>query len=182
MPFTPLHMGPGMWVKALAGRHFSVLTFGIAQVAMDIEPLAGMLRGAAVLHGATHTYLAALLIGALVALVAPPLASLLLRRWNRGLPPQLAWLAAPEAMTPVAVLTGAFGGTLSHVLLDSLMHSDMAPLAPWSNANALLGALSIDALNLCCLVAGLLGLSVWLAATWRNRRSGPAGNQDSASG
>lgn len=56
MPFTPFHMGAGLALKAVAGRHFSVLTFGIAQVAMDIEPLVGMLRGAAVLHGPTHTY------------------------------------------------------------------------------------------------------------------------------
>lgn len=59
MPFTPFHMGAGLALKAVAGRHFSVLTFGIAQVAMDIEPLVGMLRGAAVLHGPTHTYLGA---------------------------------------------------------------------------------------------------------------------------
>ena len=51
MPFTPFHMGAGLALKAMAGRHFSVLTFGMAQVAMDIEPLVGMLRGAAVLHG-----------------------------------------------------------------------------------------------------------------------------------
>ena len=44
MPFTPFHMGAGLALKAVAGRHFSVLTFGIAQVAMDIEPLVGMLR------------------------------------------------------------------------------------------------------------------------------------------
>ncbi|MCB1770876.1 MAG: hypothetical protein KDJ31_14465 [Candidatus Competibacteraceae bacterium] len=42
MPFTPLHRGPGLAIKALAGRRFSLLTFGIAQVAMDIEPLIGL--------------------------------------------------------------------------------------------------------------------------------------------
>ena len=51
MPFTPFHMGAGLALKAMAGRHFSVLTFGMAQAAMDLEPLVGMLRGAAVLHG-----------------------------------------------------------------------------------------------------------------------------------
>ncbi len=62
MPFTPFHMGPGLLVKAVAGRHFSILTFGIAQVAMDIEPLMGLMRGATVLHGPTHTYPAACVI------------------------------------------------------------------------------------------------------------------------
>ena len=46
MPFTPRHLGPGFAIKALAGRHFSLLTFGVAQVTMDIEPLVGLIRGA----------------------------------------------------------------------------------------------------------------------------------------
>ncbi|NEV60394.1 hypothetical protein [Thiorhodococcus minor] len=65
MPFTPLHLGPGFALKALGGRHFSFLAFGLAQVAMDIEPLAGLMTGAARLHGPSHTYLAALGIVAL---------------------------------------------------------------------------------------------------------------------
>ena len=51
MPFTLLHMGPGLAVKGFGGRYFSVLVFGIAQVAMDIEPLIGIIRDADVLHG-----------------------------------------------------------------------------------------------------------------------------------
>lgn len=31
MPFTPLHMGPALVIKAVGGRHFSVLAFGGAQ-------------------------------------------------------------------------------------------------------------------------------------------------------
>lgn len=68
-------MGPGLAIKALAGRHFSVLTFGIAQLAMDIEPLIGLIRGSEVLHGSTHTYLAALGITAVVAVISQQFAS-----------------------------------------------------------------------------------------------------------
>ena len=80
MPFTPFHMGAGLALKAVAGRHFSVLTFGMAQVAMDIEPLVGMLRGAALLHGPTHTYLGAVPIALATAALAPWLCRPLLRR------------------------------------------------------------------------------------------------------
>jgi biotin transporter BioY len=66
MPATPLHMGAGLAIKALAGRHFSVLAFGVAQVAMDIEPLVGIISGADVLHGPTHTYLGAFVIAVVV--------------------------------------------------------------------------------------------------------------------
>jgi len=164
-------MGPGLAIKALAGGRFSVLTFGIAQVAMDIEPLVGMIRGSSVLHGPTHTYLAACFIAIVVAAVSPPICRPILRRWNRELVfHRLGWLAAPESFAPVAVIAGAFVGTLSHVVLDSIMHSDISPLAPWSDANALLGLISIGALHQFCVLLGLLGIVGWIGIAWRKQR------------
>lgn len=171
MPFTPLHMGPGLAIKALAGRHFSILTFGIAQVAMDIEPLVGLIRGSYILHGPTHTYLAALVIAAVVAVISPSLCRPILRRWNRELSfRHLAWLVEPESFAPVPVIAGAFAGTISHVILDSIMHSDISPLAPWSNTNGLLGLISVGALYQFCVLAGLFGVVGWLSVGWRKQR------------
>ena len=39
MPFTPLHMGPGIAVKAVLQGSFSLMVFGWAQIVMDIQPL-----------------------------------------------------------------------------------------------------------------------------------------------
>ncbi len=163
MPFTPLHMGPALVIKAAGGRHFSVLVFGIAQVAMDIEPLVGIMRGADVLHGWTHTYLGATLIGIAVFLLAPPLCNRILRRWNQELEfHKLHWLRSPEPVIRTAAATGAFIGTYSHVLFDSIMHADLLPLRPWSADNALLSLISIDALYQACFVSGLAGTAIWL--------------------
>jgi hypothetical protein len=38
MPFTPFHMGAALIVKPVTDLRFSLLTFTVAQVAMDIEP------------------------------------------------------------------------------------------------------------------------------------------------
>jgi len=46
MPFTPFHVGPAPALKAVSGRYFRVPVFGIAQIAMDIEPLIGILHDA----------------------------------------------------------------------------------------------------------------------------------------
>lgn len=173
MPFTPLHMGPGLAIKALAGRRFSVPTFGIAQVAMDIEPLIGLVRGSSVLHGPTHTYLAAFVIAIVVAIVSPPICRPILRRWNRELLfYRLGWLVEPESFSPLPVITGAFVGTIFHVILDSIMHSDISPFSPWSNTNALLGLISIEALHQFCMVAGLVGVVGWLFVAWCKQRAG----------
>jgi len=172
MPFTPLHLGPGLAIKALAGRRFSVLSFGIAQVAMDIEPLLGLVRGSSVLHGPTHTYLAALVIAMVVAIVSPPICRLVLRRWNQELLfHRLGWLVESESFAPLPVIAGAFVGTISHVLLDSIMHFDISPLAPWSDANVLLGLISIGALHQVCILTGLLGVAGWFFTAWRKQRT-----------
>lgn len=170
MPFTPFHMGPALAIKAVAGPRFSVLSFGIAQVAMDIEPLVGMLRGTQVLHGASHTYWAALVIAAVVTVMAPAMGRPLLRRWNRELSHYGGdWLQTPPLRSTAAVAAGAFLGTLSHVALDSVMHADITPLAPWSYGNGLLGLVSIAALHGLCTALGVVGILAWWVQGLRRR-------------
>lgn len=172
VPFTPFHMGPALALKAVSGRYFSVLAFGIAQVAMDIEPLVGMVRNADVLHGWSHTYVGATFIGILVALVAPPLCRLISARWNSELEHHdVGWLGSPENVGWVPVSTGVFVGTYSHVALDSIMHADISPLSPWSESNRLLGVISIGELHTVCVAAGVFGVAVWITlGLWVKRQ------------
>ena len=172
MPVTPLHMGPGMALKAIAGDRFSLTMFGVAQVAIDIEPLVGIIRGAPELHGWTHTYVGATLIAAAVLVLARPLCHLIVRWWNAELRRNaLDWLATPERIGWGAAAAGAFVGTWSHVALDSIMHLDMVPLRPLREGNALLLATTVDNLYLGCLLAGIAGLALWVAIRFmRNPR------------
>jgi hypothetical protein len=124
-------MGAALIAKPALNRNISVITFGIAQVAMDIEPGIGMLTGADVLHGPSHTILGALGIAYLVMLLAPVVCNFLLDKWNKEVTfHKLPWLVQSEATSKTAVTVGAFFGTLSHVFLDSLMHHDIHPLRP----------------------------------------------------
>ena len=84
MPFTPIHLGPGLAFKAIGGRSFSFMVFGGAQVLMDIEPLVGILRGWPVLHGYTHTVLGALAIGTVAGIIGRPISDLALRVADRA--------------------------------------------------------------------------------------------------
>ncbi|MEZ5606094.1 MAG: hypothetical protein R3E52_02930 [Burkholderiaceae bacterium] len=152
MPFTPIHLGPGLAFKALGGRHFSFMVFGGAQVLMDLEPLIGILQDRDVLHGVTHTWLGALVIGSVAAVIGKPISSMVLR-WRKIPHPPLTWLAA---------MAGAYVGTFSHVLLDAIMHADMAPAWPLLPGNPMLDLISIDQLHLACLVAGVIGLPMAL--------------------
>lgn len=175
MPFTPFHMGAGLALKAVAGRHFSVLTFGIAQVAMDIEPLVGMLRGAAVLHGPTHTYLGAVPIALATAVLAPWLCRPLLKRWNQEVTHYRApWLAEDERWKPRTVLLSALAGTWSHVLLDSVMHADITPWAPWTDANGLYAWIPLPTLHALCVAGMAGGAAAWMLGRWLGRKRTPS--------
>jgi membrane-bound metal-dependent hydrolase YbcI (DUF457 family) len=64
----------------------------------------------------------------------------------------------------MAALSASILGAYSHVALDSIMHSDIRPLAPFSNANPLYLVIDIDELHVYCVVAGLvgmIGMGVW---------------------
>lgn len=59
-----------------------------------------------------------------------------------------------------AVAVGAVLGSYSHILLDSLMHSDITPLAPFDYGNSLWQAVPLAALHWACVAAGVLGAVV----------------------
>lgn len=170
MPFTPFHLGPGIALKAVGGRYVNFMLFSASQIALDIEPLVRLFRSDAILHGYSHTYLGATVIGTGTMLIGKPLGEQSLRYWNKCLnqqqfyiQPKISWLSAA---------IGSFVGVYSHVLLDSLMHRDMHPLAPFSETNHLLEILSIGQLHLLCVMLGLLGLlSIFLTFIYQQAQS-----------
>lgn len=150
MPFTPIHLGAGLAVKAIGQRQFSFLIFAGSQVLMDIQPLLGIINGWAVLHGVTHTLGGALLIGTLAALMGKPISQWLLRYLKFG-HWSIAW--------PVAFVS-AYIGTFSHIALDAIMHADMNPWLPFKAGNSWLGIMTLEQLHLLCLGLGMFGLAI----------------------
>lgn len=172
MPFTPFHMGPGLAIKAVGGRHVSLTVFGFSQVAMDIEPLVRILRGDGMLHGVTHTYAGAAVIALASVLLGRPICQRLLDYyWQPAVSsPFQRWLRGPQRISWSAAVAGALLGTFSHVVLDSIMHADLQPFAPFSAANGLLRLVSVDALHLGCFTAGLLGIVLFVPLYVLSRR------------
>lgn len=171
MPFTPFHMGPGLAIKAIGRERFSLTVFGFAQVAIDIEPLVRILRGEHALHGITHTYAGALLIGVFALFAGRFACQWLLRLWNAAIrDSHLAPLQLKPDIPWPAAASGALLGTFSHVLVDSIMHPDMRPFAPFVATNRLLDSLSVAGLHMLCILLGIGGAVALLAtALWRRR-------------
>ncbi len=163
MPFTPFHMGAGLTAKAVLDGRISLISFGVAQVLMDLEPGLHMLTGQGQLHGWTHTVWGALCIGAITTAIAPFVIRPIVRRWNQELQHyRQTWLTASTVSRKGSVATGAWVGTLSHVALDGVIHADMKPLAPLHDLNPLLGLLQHDTVYVLCAVAAAIGSAAWL--------------------
>jgi membrane-bound metal-dependent hydrolase YbcI (DUF457 family) len=169
MPFTPFHMGPGAAIKAVTGKYFSLSVFGFAQILIDIEPLIRVLQGGSVVHGLSHTFLGATVIGIFSLAVGKPFCSGLFSCWNLLVRPKfLHWLKVSANISWSSAALGAFIGTFSHVLLDSMMHDDIQPFAPFKKANPFLNVLPAGWIYLFCVVFGVFGLyCIVIVSAWR---------------
>lgn len=153
MPITPFHFGLGAALHAAAPRRISFLSFCVANVLIDVESLVNLIQHRHPVHAFLHSYVGAALM------VSATLALFLALRWFAArfwLPNLLRW----QDLTPRAVAIGAALGAFSHIVFDSIMHADMRPLQPFSDANALLGMLSLVELHLLCLGLAVLGVAV----------------------
>ena len=147
------------------------MVFGWAQIIMDIQPLVVIVTGAGHLHGFSHTYIGATLIGIGSALTGKYAAEFGLRFIGEARYLSISW--------PVTIIS-AFIGTFSHVLLDSVMHADVEPFAPFTLNNPFIGLLSIEALHKLCLYSGLLGVGLYFAVSHWLGRHNPSVKRDAA--
>lgn len=156
-------MGPGMLLKAMTPRYFSITAFGITQVLIDLEVLWNMAHHSHQLHTFFHTYLGA----SLVLLIAIPLGkttSTWLRRiWNFAAQDVHNFNITVSGQTTwTATILGASIGAYSHVLFDSFYHIDIQPFQPWSDSNPCKGLIVPFKMEIVFNALIILGL-VWFA-------------------
>ena len=151
MPFTPFHMGPGILIKALLQGSFSLMVFGWSQIIMDIQPLFVIITGEGHLHGFSHTYIGATLLAIFSALSGKYLSEIGLKTLGISKEPD------PVYISWWVSFGSAFIGTYTHVVLDSIMHSDVEPFYPLSQTNNLLELVTVGQLHLFCLFSALIG-------------------------
>jgi hypothetical protein len=173
MPFTPYHVGPGLLLKAVLPRHFSLTAFTVTQIAVDVEPLYHLVGRQTPVHGPAHSLLVASAIGVAVGAALRGITRAEAERSPAGLVAsarRLPGLRAEFSLT--GSLAGGLLGGLTHVLLDATTNADVLPFWPASDQNPLLGLATPAALRLDCVLAGVLGLVALAARSslWRNPR------------
>jgi len=158
MPFTPFHFGPGLLAKAVAPTRVSLTAFAVTQVFIDVETLYHLVRRDRPVHGQLHSFIGASsvgLAGAGAVLVSRPIL-------NRFVPANATSGVAAERSVQAAVVGGLLGG-VSHTVLDAIMHPDVSPLWPFAPGNGLFRLVSAEILEIGCVLAAVIGLSLlWL--------------------
>jgi len=168
MPFTPFHMGPGILIKAMLQGSFSLMVFGWSQIVMDLQPLFVLLTGEGHIHGFSHTYVGATLLAIFSALSGKYLSELglkLIGIAKKHNPIEITWWVA---------FGSAFIGTYTHVVLDSIMHSDVEPFYPLSQANNMLGLISVSQLHQFCLYSALVGAAIYYSVQYVTKKHNKA--------
>ena len=159
MPFTPFHFGPGLLLKSVSPRHFSFSTFVATQVVIDCESLYYLAQNVYPVHRTLHT---------LVGATAAGLGTSAILIGGKRIANRLVYTGSRKEDDPIlvaetstiGVLSGGILGGLSHSVLDSIMHRDVRPFAPWSSANPFLDVIGLGTLHTLCVLSGVIGLLV----------------------
>lgn len=138
--------------------------YSLAQVVIDIESGYHLLHHNYPVHRQAHTFFLGGMVGLLCGLIVSRLGTLLAR--PRDVIPEAL---AAEYRLPIAALSGIFGG-IFHSVLDGIMHGDIRPFRPFTDANPLYGIVSVSVLYLFCIITGLVGAALLLARERRTRR------------
>ena len=169
MPFTPFHFGPAACVALPARRWIDLPVFVLANVVVDIEPLAVTLfRPDYPYHGYAHTFVIGALVGVAWAVAAYPC-----RRFFKR---PMAILCLPYDTSFAKILVSAIAGVWLHVLLDAPLYPDIRPFFPLQ-ANPLYGVITRRAEYVLCAACFVpaVGLHLLIALSFLRQRRDRAG-------
>lgn len=167
MPVTPFHFGPGLLIKAAAPRIFSFRVFVLANIIIDAEAFFFILINQGPFHRFLHTYLGSTIVAILCILIGKPMCYWLTGVWNK----LFQGLSIVNGEIPkTALISASFLGSYSQVFLDSIMHGDVKPFAPFFDSNHFLQALNYVQLHLVCALTGLVGIIIYFFRGFKTNR------------
>jgi len=156
MPFTPYHLGPGLFFGLLLFRYLDFPAFLIANIVVDVEPFLVLAFGLQYpLHGFFHSLIGASLVALVLAVALP--------RTSSYYEPLLSKLRLSQRLSRGETFLASLLGVYSHVLMDSLLYSDIRPFFPL-DANPFLRGQSIaGAVYSFCVASFVLGTTLYVS-------------------
>jgi len=153
MPFTPLHLGPALFLGMLLLVELDLPTFLAANVVVDLRAMlvfVGVLDGP--IHGPLHTAL-----GGLALAIVLTVGSYAVRRY---LEPVMDFLRLSQDWSLRTIALASVSGVALHLLLDAFLYEEMALLSP-VGGNPLAGLYGLFVVYGVCVLAGVLGVLLY---------------------
>jgi len=123
MPFTPYHLGPGLFIGLLFLSFIDFPTFLIASVIVDIEPFLVLVFNLDYpLHGFFHSFLG----GTIVALIL----TVIMTKIRKFLTPIMSFFKIEQEFSFKKIILAALLGIYIHILLDFPIYTDIRPFFP----------------------------------------------------
>ena len=123
MPFTPFHLGPGLFFGLLLFGFLDLPSFLVASIIIDIEPfLVLVLDLNYPLHGFFHSFIG----GSVAAFIL----SLIMLRLRNPISRITSFFRLEQRSSPKKIILTSLTGVYLHILLDSLIYDDIKPLYP----------------------------------------------------
>jgi membrane-bound metal-dependent hydrolase YbcI (DUF457 family) len=156
MVFTLFHLGPALLLGMLLYRYLDFPTILVASMVVDIRTLfvyIGLVDGS--LHGWLHSFAGATFLGfMLIGTIT------MLRPWIEEM--MQKYLNISQSPNDGSMVGAAFIGVYTHVLIDSILYSDMRPFWPY-DPRPLLGVFTTKEVYLFCVASFAAGLLLyWL--------------------
>jgi membrane-bound metal-dependent hydrolase YbcI (DUF457 family) len=150
MPVTPLHIGPALVIATLFAIEPIALVIGA--MAPDIDGLFYLLGYGEDFHGMFHSIFGSIWL----LIVIVPIA-------------YLANLIIKKKRTPIELSVSAIIGIWSHILLDSMIYSDLNLLWPLDHFNPFAGTISYSLAVSICMIAGIIGIAAFILKIKKKR-------------
>jgi membrane-bound metal-dependent hydrolase YbcI (DUF457 family) len=161
MPFTPFHLGPAFLLGELFEKKVNLFSILIGSITIDVRATYCLFAGCRPLHGPFHTFLAATIIGLLIAWLI-----FSQRMWLRKITDKLR---IEQSYSLNSIILGSITGTWSHVILDSFLYTDITPLWPLS-LNPLLAVAGSGTIYIICVLL-FLSATVIFFQRYRKRNT-----------
>ncbi len=148
MPFTPFHLGIGLLIGILSYKRIDFWGLLIGSVILDAWPFSVLIFGLPYsLHGASHSFLIAILVSVVFAFVGYFIYKLF--KFKRSFS---------------FLFLGLLIGTFSHVALDAPLYKDMVPFWPssWNPVFGLYNYNDAVVFSVACFVFAFVLFIIWL--------------------
>jgi len=158
MPLTPFHLGPGLFLGAIALGLFNLWALLLGSVVMDIEPLVLLIINPCyscphhgVLHSIFGAIIGSLILAAILHGLREPLNKI-----------SLEFKISQSFSFPVLFFS-SFSAWLIHIFLDNLTHYDVFLFWPSKYKPLFIGPEIYWPLNFALLTLGIISLIIlWL--------------------